>query len=164
MHVHAVRYMISVGSHQSDFPMPAFVPSLAAPRFSVLQRVLSHQVGRDVCTKQRRRRSTISATMYRLAPSDFAFLWEECKRCFYLKVHGILPRPRAPFPSIFSKIDLCMKRRMSGLQTNSLIPDMRPGKFLCEEEDPWIECLPITPPGHKNSVYIRGKVRSLVLH
>ena len=28
--------------------------------------------------------------MLRLSPSDFAFLWEQCKRCFYLKVvHGI---------------------------------------------------------------------------
>ncbi|CAN8065767.1 unnamed protein product [Agarophyton chilense] len=101
-------------------------------------------------------------TNYRLAPSDFAFLWEQCERCFYFKVHGVLPRPRAPFPSIFSSIDLGMKRHMSGLRTNELFQAMRPGTILCEDDDPWIESLPLTPPGESHNVYIRGKIDALV--
>ncbi len=95
---------------------------------------------------------------FRLAPSDFAFLWEECQRCFYLKAHKKLYRPRAPFPSIFGAIDLAMKMHLRGLPTHELLPEMPKGVFLCEKEDAWVECKPITPPGHENSVYIRGMV------
>lgn len=98
---------------------------------------------------------------FRLAPSDFAFLWNECKRCFYLKAHKKLYRPRAPFPSIFGVIDLGMKRHFRGLPTQGVIPEMKPGTFLCEDTDAWVECKPITPPGHTDSVYIRGMVRFL---
>lgn len=98
---------------------------------------------------------------FRLAPSDFAFLWEECKRCFYLKAHGQLYRPRAPFPSIFGTIDVAMKRHFQGLRTTSILPDMPPGVFLCEEEDAWVESLPISVPNHSASVYVRGMVRPL---
>lgn len=96
---------------------------------------------------------------FRLAPSDFAFLWNECKRCFYFKAHKKLYRPRAPFPSIFGTIDSGMKTHFRGLPTQKLIPEMKPGTFLCEENDAWVECKPITPPGHSQSVYIRGMVR-----
>ncbi|KAJ8908026.1 hypothetical protein NDN08_008123 [Rhodosorus marinus] len=77
--------------------------------------------------------------LFRLAPSDFAFLWKECKRCFYLKGHGLLYRPRAPFPSIFNKIDLGMKEFFKGKRTESVLPDMPLGEFLCEEDDAWVE-------------------------
>jgi len=37
---------------------------------------------------------------YRLSPSDFAFLYEGCKRCYYLKVvHGI-SQPSIPLPAL----------------------------------------------------------------
>lgn len=103
-----------------------------------------------------------ATTAFRLAPSDFAFLWEDCKRCFYLKVHKKLPRPRAPFPSIFGNIDLAMKRHFRGLRTTDLFPEMKPGIFLCEDDDAWVECKPITPPGHSDSIYVRGMVDCLV--
>ncbi len=41
----------------------------------------------------------------KLSPSDLTFLWDECPRCFYLKVTGRLSRPSTAFPSIFSSID-----------------------------------------------------------
>lgn len=98
----------------------------------------------------------------RLAPSDFAFLWEECQRCFYLKAHKKMYRPRAPFPSIFNAIDLAMKRHLRGLRTTDVLPEMKPGVFLCEDDDAWVECMPITPPGAQRSVYIRGMLDCLV--
>lgn len=121
-------------------------------------------------TRLRQPRSTRTASMsvarkrksatdcFRLAPSDFAFLWEECKRCFYLKAHKKLYRPRAPFPSIFGTIDLAMKLHLRGLPTHELLPKMPKGVFLCENDDAWVECKPILPPGYEKSVYIRGMV------
>lgn len=105
--------------------------------------------------------SAASRTSFRLSPSDFAFLWTECKRCFYLKAHGKLYRPRAPFPTIFGTIDMAMKRHFQGLRTTDLLPDMPPGTFLCEERDAWVESRPITLPNYDASVYIRGMVRNI---
>lgn len=104
------------------------------------------------------KKQEVAAQNFRLAPSDFAFLWEECKRCFYLKVHKKLYRPRAPFPSIFNTIDLAMKLHLRGLPTNELLPEMPKGVFLCENEDAWVEGKPIQLPGRKNTVFIRGMV------
>lgn len=104
------------------------------------------------------------AQLFRLSPSDFAFLWNECKRCFYLKSHGTLYRPRAPFPSIFGTIDVAMKRHFRGLRTTDVLPEMRPGVFLCEEQDAWVESKPIFPSNsdHNNGVFIRGMIDCLV--
>eukprot|EP00178_Gracilaria_changii_P024173 TRINITY_DN728_c0_g3_i2.p1 TRINITY_DN728_c0_g3~~TRINITY_DN728_c0_g3_i2.p1 ORF type:complete len:292 (-),score=29.93 TRINITY_DN728_c0_g3_i2:1912-2787(-) len=146
---------------------PAFVSS--GPNYARLHLNTRNTLARTrvrhspvFATPDRRKHVAMVRANYRLAPSDFAFLWEECKRCFYLKVHGALPRPRAPFPSVFSSIDLAMKRHMSGLRTDQIFPEMRPGTILCEEDDPWIEGQPIFPPGHSHSVYIRGKIDALV--
>ena len=38
---------------------------------------------------------------FKLSPSDFGFLYDECKKCFYLKVKHNFDRPRFPIPSIF---------------------------------------------------------------
>ena len=43
--------------------------------------------------------------IYKLSPSDFGFLYDECKKCFYHKVKHGLNRPRGIMPSIFTKID-----------------------------------------------------------
>lgn len=41
----------------------------------------------------------------KLAPSDLTFLWEECQRCFWLKVKGVLKRPSGLFPKVFTRLD-----------------------------------------------------------
>ena len=51
---------------------------------------------------------------WKLSPSDFVFLYEECKRCFYLKVARDYQRPRGPFPKIFTIIDGLMKDFFDG--------------------------------------------------
>lgn len=138
----------------------AFVQApLTVSAFSCIQ---STRPARWYCTAtssaKQSMKSPSSPRSYRLAPSDFAFLWEECKRCFYLKVHGQLYRPRAPFPTIFGAIDVAMKRHFRGLRTTDLIPEMPAGTFLCEERDAWVESKPITPQNHTDSIFIRGMV------
>eukprot|EP00188_Purpureofilum_apyrenoidigerum_P006260 Plantae.Rhodophyta-Purpureofilum_apyrenoidigerum.ctg9417.p1 GENE.Plantae.Rhodophyta-Purpureofilum_apyrenoidigerum.ctg9417~~Plantae.Rhodophyta-Purpureofilum_apyrenoidigerum.ctg9417.p1 ORF type:complete len:319 (-),score=44.70 Plantae.Rhodophyta-Purpureofilum_apyrenoidigerum.ctg9417:189-1145(-) len=101
--------------------------------------------------------------VYRLSPSDFAFLWKECKRCFYLKAHGLLYRPRFPFPSIFNKIDLSMKDFFSAKRTESVLPNMPRGEFLCEEEDAWVES-EVLDLDRESMIFIRGKIDCLLLN
>ncbi len=134
----------------------SFVPrrnSNALPKCSI--RTLHARRGSRMSVAKRQ---TTKEQTFRLSPSDFAFLWEECKRCFYLKAHKKMYRPRAPFPSIFGTIDLAMKLHLRGLPTHELLPDMPKGTFLCENEDAWVECKPFSPPGHQKSVFIRGMV------
>lgn len=143
-------------SHKRAVRTTLFIPSLFRnlPRSATQRR-------KALCTAievSRKPLGNTAQTSFRLAPSDFAFLWEECKRCFYLKAHRQLDRPRAPFPAVFGTIDLGMKRHFRGLRTDQILTNMRPGIFLCEDDDAWVECQPIVPPGHTNSIYIRGMV------
>jgi len=51
-------------------------------------------------------------TIFTLSPSDFAFLWKNCPRCFYRKVAQGIIQPRSIMPSIFNRIDQSMKDRL----------------------------------------------------
>lgn len=102
----------------------------------------------------------MTAVSWKLSPSDLTFLWDECPRCFYLKVVHKFGRPYSPFPSIFSKIDLLMKDFYEGQSTQKMDPGLPPGKVLFGEK--WVTSAPISIPGHENSVYIRGKFDTVV--
>ena len=96
----------------------------------------------------------------KLSPSAPTFLWDECKRCVYLKyVHGIT-RPSAPFPSIFSTIDHLMKEYYQGHSTASLDPGLPAGIVKFGEK--WVESLPVIFPGHTVQCYIKGKFDTVV--
>jgi hypothetical protein len=69
-------------------------------------------------------------TIYTLSPSDFAFLWKDCPRCFYRKVvQGIVP-PRSIMPSLFNRIDQTMKMRMEEVGLASFVLDAPASKVL----------------------------------
>lgn len=94
-------------------------------------------------------------TPIKLSPSDLTFLWDECKRCFYLKyAHGI-SRPSAPFPSVFGTIDRIMKEYFQNRRTDEMDPDLPPGRIQFGER--WVESAPISLPGRTLSCYLKGK-------
>lgn len=95
-----------------------------------------------------------------LSPSDFAFLWEECKRCYYLKVAKRFPRPRTIMPKIFTQIDLQMKKFYAGKRTEEIDPKMPPG--IVEHGEKWVRSEPIRLPGVNSTCVIKGKLDTLV--
>jgi hypothetical protein len=97
---------------------------------------------------------------WKLSPSDFAFLWEECKRCFYLKVVSGFSRPRMPMPKIFTKIDSEMKKCFSGVRLEKLVSGFPPGAV--EYGERWIESTPIQLSGNLSSCYLRGRFDTVV--
>ncbi len=97
---------------------------------------------------------------FKLSPSDLTFLWDECPRCFYLKVVLGLPRPAMAFPKIFSNIDLLMKKMFDGKSTSEFSPDLPPGHVLFGGK--WVESTPINSPDKKVSCYIKGIFDSVV--
>lgn len=96
----------------------------------------------------------------KLAPSDFAFLWDECRRCFYLKVALGIDRPRTPMPSIFSVIDSKMKGFFQGRRTEEVAPMLAPGSFA--HFGRWVESAPIRPPGAARMLYVRGPFDTVI--
>ena len=96
----------------------------------------------------------------KLSPSELTFLWDECPRCFYLKVTGRLSRPSTAFPSIFSSIDRAMKNHYRDRSVQELSPDLPPGKFFFSEQ--FIVSQPVTRPGFDLPVYFAGKFDALL--
>lgn len=94
-------------------------------------------------------------TSYKISPSDLTFLWDECPRCFYLKVKHGFRRPRAPFPSIFSRIDSLMKAHFQDRDARSLEASLPPGKV--QFSDRWVGSQPIRVQGRAGSCHLVGK-------
>jgi len=97
---------------------------------------------------------------YKLSPSDLTFLWDECKRCFYLKVVHKFARPAVPFPSIFNKIDSLMKKYYQGKHTDKITPELPSGIIL--PDNAWVQSQPIPLPGHLAQCYLTGKFDTVV--
>ena len=98
---------------------------------------------------------------YKLSPSDLTFLWDECQRCFYLKIVRKFNRPAMAFPSIFTRIDRLMKTFFYQLPANEISPQLPPGKVAFA--DKWVYSAPITSPHHSASCYIRGIFDTVLL-
>src|SRR5688572_7600921 len=92
--------------------------------------------------------------MHRLSPSDFAFHWEQCKRCYYLKVVRNIRQPSMPMAGIFKKLEGLQMKFYDGRRTTDVLPGLPPGVFRCAEQA--VESEPI------DDWYIYGKIDSLI--
>ena len=95
--------------------------------------------------------------MYKLSPSDFAYLYEECKHCYYLKVRRGINRPQGVFPAIFGAINTRLQGMLVGKDLRTLSPVLPQG--LVESQEGYVESQKV--PG--TQVYIKGKYDILVL-
>lgn len=92
---------------------------------------------------------------YRLSPSDLTFLYDGCKRCFYLKmIHGI-SQPSIPLPSIFSQIAGLLKNYYDGKHTGELHIALPPGVVSYGEQ--WVRSEIIQLPNHSATCHISGR-------
>jgi CRISPR/Cas system-associated exonuclease Cas4 (RecB family) len=94
----------------------------------------------------------------KLAPSDFAFLWKECKRCYWLKYALSEPiyRPDRPMAKIFHAIDGGMQNFFRGRvlsELDSSLPNIKVvgNNLTCISEAIQFEDLGL-------QVYIKGRV------
>lgn len=94
--------------------------------------------------------------MYKLSPSDFAYLYEECKHCYYLKVRKGITRPSMPFPAVFTAINTRIQGNMVGKDFQELSDKLPAG--IVESQEGYVESEAIV--GTK--VYIKGKYDLLV--
>lgn len=94
--------------------------------------------------------------MHKLSPSDFAYLYEECKLCYCLKVKDGIYQPSMPMPGVFSAINTRIQGDLLGKNLQSISKDLPDGKVVKQEG--WVESAPV--PG--TDVYIKGKYDLLV--
>lgn len=97
-----------------------------------------------------------SKGLFKLSPSDFAYLYEECKLCYCLKVkHGIY-QPSMPMPGVFSAINTRIQGTLVGRDLQELSKELPKGHV--QNQEGWTESAPV--PG--TDVYIKGKYDLLV--
>lgn len=91
--------------------------------------------------------------LYKLSPSDFKYLWEDCKHCYYRKVvHGVL-LPSIGIPGVFMKMNGQLQRSVLGKHLKDLHPDLPSGVFQSQETR--LESKPI-PKGEKT--FVKGRL------
>lgn len=94
--------------------------------------------------------------MYKLSPSDFAYLYGECKLCYYLKIKHNIQQPKMPIPGVFSAMNTRLQGSVVGKNLKSISKDLPSGIVVNQEG--WVESILV--PG--TSVFIKGKYDLLV--
>src|SRR3989344_2590748 len=69
---------------------------------------------------------------YKLSPSDFAYLWNDCKHCYYQKVKlGV--SHSGIFPGMFTKINTLLQNSIMGMNLSDIHPDLPSGIIEIQE-------------------------------
>lgn len=90
--------------------------------------------------------------LYKLSPSDFKYLWEDCKYCFYQKVKlGVAPYTGA-FPAVFTRMNGLLQNSIMGLNLRDIHPDLPSGIVAVQEG--FLRSVPV--PGAEDC-YIGGR-------
>jgi PD-(D/E)XK nuclease superfamily len=92
---------------------------------------------------------------WKVSASDLTFLFHECPRCFWMKLVGGLPRPRAPFPKVFTLLDAQTKRFFQGKRTREVAPTLPPGRVVHGERG--VVSGRLAVPGHKRPLVLAGR-------
>lgn len=93
----------------------------------------------------------MATSVYKLSPSDFSYLWEECKYCYYQKVkYGI--SHSGVFPSMFGRINSLLQNSIMQKNLQEIIPSLPSG--IIEIQEGYIKSQPI--PGAE-SCFLQGR-------
>lgn len=87
---------------------------------------------------------------YKISPSDFAYLWQECKHCYYQKIRNGIYAPGI-FPSMFTRINGLLQNSIMGKNLQEVHPDLPDA--IIETQEGWVRSKLI--PG--TSCYIGGR-------
>ena len=79
--------------------------------------------------------------MYKLSPSDFKYLWEDCKHCYYQKVKlGVAPHSGA-FPAVFTRLNGLLQDSIMGMNLQDIHPDLPSG--IVDVQEGFLKSLPV---------------------
>ena len=89
---------------------------------------------------------------YKLSPSDFRYLWEDCKHCFYLKVKKGINQPSIGIPGVFMKMNSLLQKDIEGVNLKDINPNLPSG--VIEKKEGYLKSKPIPPT---NNSFISGR-------
>ncbi len=91
--------------------------------------------------------------MYKLSPSDFKYLYEDCKHCYYQKVKGFIKElPSIGIPGVFTKMNILLQNAIVGMDLREINSNMPAGKI--EIKEGFLKSKPIPP---LNDCFIGGR-------
>lgn len=70
---------------------------------------------------------------FKLSPSDFKYLWEDCKYCYWQKVVNGVQLPSIGMPGIFSKMNGQVQEMALGMNIQEFVPELPPGIITAKE-------------------------------
>ena len=89
---------------------------------------------------------------YKLSPSDFRYLWEDCKHCFYLKVKKGINQPSIGIPGVFMKMNALLQKDIEGVNLKDINANLPSG--VIETKEGYLKSKPIPPA---NNSFISGR-------
>jgi hypothetical protein len=70
---------------------------------------------------------------YKLSPSYFRYLWEDCRHCYYQQVKMGNSTPQTPFPAIFTRMNKLLQDSVIGKNLNEINPELPSGIISSQE-------------------------------
>ncbi len=90
--------------------------------------------------------------MYKLSPSDFKYLYEDCKHCYWQKVKHGIGLPSIGMPGVFSKMNALLQNAIIGMDLREINASLPAGKIQVKEG--FLKSKPIP---RSNSCFISGR-------
>lgn len=85
--------------------------------------------------------------IYKLSPSDFSYLWEDCKHCYYQKVKlGV--KHSGGFPAMFGRINSLLQNSIMQKNLQDIHPSLPSG--IIDKQEGFIKSQPI--PGAEDCI------------
>lgn len=97
---------------------------------------------------------------FTLSPSDFGFLYKECKTCFYNKYVKKIFRPKQHMPGIFIKIDNLMTQCFDNQPVSLISEDLKDGIVTLGQAK--VQSKPIPCKDFDCEIILSGRVDSLI--
>lgn len=90
--------------------------------------------------------------MYKLSPSDFKYLYEDCKHCYWQKVKFGIGLPTIGMPGVFMKMNSLLQNAIIGMDLRDINKNLPSGKI--EVKEGFLRSKPIPP---SSDCYISGR-------
>jgi len=100
--------------------------------------------------------------VFTLSPSEFAFGFEGCKKCYYDKIVNNL-KYSSFFPPVFSLLDICQKKYYQGKSSKSISESLDEGIIITENSDKIIKSRTLYD-NKKRPFILRGKLDAYIKH
>jgi len=81
--------------------------------------------------------------LFKLSPSDFKYLWEDCKHCYHQKVVRGIYLPSIGMPGVFNKMTGMLQETIQGMSLKDIDPNLPSGTINAKET--YLKSTPIPP-------------------